>query len=123
LTTVQDVEFGYKKRPLLKGKADPVIQQYTYARFYIGLSIAHREMTTPNGMWSIPIPFMRRDRAFLRYKSFEYPTTWGGHKIRTDQMIKDLKNKMAYLQGNDNARLILQSQLDLLLYIDGEKHG
>ncbi len=120
---MQDVQFGYKKRPLLKAKADHIIQQYTYARFYIGLSIHHKEMTTPNGMWSIPIPFMKRDRAFLRYSSFEYPHTWGGHKIRTDQMIKMLKDKMAYLQGSSSARLILQSQLDLLLYIDGEKHG
>lgn len=121
MTTMQDVQDGTKRVPLLKGKLDQVIQQYVYAKFYIGLSIHHREMTTPSGMWSIPIPFMKRDRAFLRYKSFEYPHTWGGHKIRTDQMIKMLKDKMAFMQGNDNARLILQSQLDLLLYIDGEK--
>ena len=102
---------------LIKGSWDCAIQQKRYARLYLGLNVIGQEAVTPIGLHSIPIPFMRHDHGLIRYKSFKFPESYGGHKIRCDQEIERLERRIVGEKGNSPLRQVAKMIIDELKYV------
>lgn len=80
---------------MFKGSWDSAIQMPRYAKLYLGLNVIGEEAITPlKGLHSVKIPFMRSDHGLVRYKKFKMPETYAGYKIRCDQEIKRLEQKL-----------------------------
>ena len=92
---------------MIKGAWDPCIQQKRYAKFYFGLNVIGEEAVTPIGMHSIKIPFMKGDRAFIRFKKVIPQQSYAGHKIRCDQELKRLKKIKLSLEGKPDTALAM----------------
>lgn len=92
---------------MIKGSWDCAIQQKRYARLYLGLNLIGQEAVTPVGLHSIPIPFMRHDHGLIRYKTFKFPESYGGYKIRCDQELKRLKKLKLSLEGKPDTALAM----------------
>jgi hypothetical protein len=104
---------------LIKGCWDPTWQAKRYARFYFGLNVIGQEAVTPVGLHSIPIPFMRHDHGLLRYKTFKFPETYSGYKIRCDQELKRLEKLKLSLHGKPDTALVMltDTYVKMLKYI------
>ena len=98
---------------MLKGSWDNAILQPRYARLYLGLNVIFQEAVIPEGLHSIPIPFMRSDHAFIRYKKVILPNTYTGYKIRCDQEIE----RMERIQYEGILKPLIEAQLQMLRYI------
>ncbi len=94
---------------MIKGSWDCTIQQKRYARLYLGLNLIGQEAVVPEGLHSVPIPFMRHDHGLLRYKTFKFPETYDGYKIRCDQELKRLKKIKLSLEGKPDTALVMMT--------------
>lgn len=95
----------------------PEIQQRRYARFYFGLNVIGQEAVVPIGMYSIPIPFMKGDHGFIRFKKVIPQESYSGHKIRCDQEIRRMERVMNDINSSKTLKAIAESQLKELKYI------
>lgn len=96
---------------------DPAIQCRRYARLYFGLNVIGQEAAVPEGIHSIPIPFMKHDHGLIRFKKFKCGESYGGYKIRCDQEIERIKNKMAYYSCDRHFKHFAEVVLEELKYI------
>lgn len=104
----------------LKGGYNPVIDQKDYAKLRIGFNVIYEQFVSRKGGYIvIPIPFMRQNHQFIRFKKVIPPETFTGYKIRCDQQIKTLKDKLEHLDFKDLifAQGIIEIQLEVLDYI------
>ena len=70
------------------------MQRYELARFYYGINLVWEECTVPRGVLSIPIPFMKKDHGFLRYREVAPPEFFIPQLERLDKKITLIKNEM-----------------------------
>jgi len=121
MSTILEEMLG-KRKPFFKRKMNHATQQYEYGRILIGLNLHFQEGTMATNLLQIPLPFLTKDYGFLRFKSFKMPETHGGYKIRCDQMIIALNNKLAYCEDHAIAKDIVLLQLKLLRYIQDDPY-
>lgn len=119
MNTAESIMKGKRFWNFLKCGYDPVIDQKDYAKLCIGFNVIYEQFTSHKGGYVvIPIPFMKQNHQFIRFKKVIPPETFSGYKIRCDQQIKLIKDRLEHFKDlSPIARDLVEMQLKTLEYV------